>query len=81
MIDFLVATQGLDRETAIEWAKTMTWKGLSPLVKVLDKVFETDAKVAKKAFQAFQLRLNRNPLLPKWDVLIKPECEDGKPPG
>ena len=66
------------RETAIEWAKTMTWKEISPLVKLLDKVFETGAKVTKKAFQAFQARLNRNSLLPKWDVLIKPECEDGK---
>jgi len=71
----------VDRETAIEWAKTMTWKGLSPLVTVLDKVFETGAKVAKKAFQAFQLRLDRNPLLPKWDVLIKPKRENGKPLG
>ena len=39
------------------------------------------AKVAKKAFQAFQARLDRNPLLPKWDVLIKPEYENGKPSG
>ena len=63
-----------NRETAIEWAKTMTWKGISPIVRVLDKVFETGASVAKKAFQTFQARLNRNPLLPKWDVTIKPKC-------
>lgn len=62
-----------DRETAIEWAKTMTWKGISPIVKVLDNVFAKGVKVAKKAFQAFQDRLDRNPLLPKWDVIIKPE--------
>jgi hypothetical protein len=42
------------------------------MVKVLDKVFETGAKVAKKAFEIFQNRLDRNPLLPKWDVVIKP---------
>jgi len=62
----------VDRETAIGWAETMTWKGLSPMVKILDKVFETGAKVAKKAFEIFQNRLDRNPLLPKWDVVIKP---------
>lgn len=62
----------VDHETAIGWAETMTWKGLCPMVKILDKVFETGAKVAKKAFEIFQNRLDRNPLLPKWDVVIKP---------
>ncbi len=71
----------VDRETVIEWAKTMTWKGISPMVKILDKVFETGAKVAKKAFQVFQDRLDRNPLLPKWDVQINPEHHHGQPSG
>ena len=71
----------IDRQTAVEWAKTMTWKGISPVVKVLDKVFETGAKVAKKAFQAFRERLHRNPLLPKWDVLIKPKYHHGQAAG
>ena len=63
----------VDRETAIEWAKTMTWKGTSPIVKVLDKAFAKGIKVTKKAFRAFQDRLDRNPLLPKWDVVLKPQ--------
>ena len=63
----------VDRETAIAWAKTMTWKGISPLVKVLDKVFDTGAKVATQAFRAYQDRLERNPLLPKWDA-YQPPC-------
>ncbi len=55
------------REAAIEWAKTMTWKGISPLVKILDKVFETGAKVTKKAFQVRSVGLGRDdlPLLAK----------------
>jgi len=68
----------VDQPTAIEWAKTMTWKGISPMVKILDKVFETGAKVAKKAFQVYQERLERNPLLPKWDVRIRPKQQDGQ---
>lgn len=63
----------VDRATAIAWTETMTWKGISPIVQVLEKVFQTGAKVTKKAFRAFQNRLDRNPLLPKWDVVIKPE--------
>jgi hypothetical protein len=62
-----------DRTTAIEWAKTMTWKGVSPIVKVLEGVYETGVKVAKKAFRALQDRLARHQLLPKWDVVISPQ--------
>ena len=61
-----------DRTTAIEWAKTMTWKGTAPIIQVLDKVYETGVKVAKKAFRVFEKRLLRNDQLPKWDVVIKP---------
>jgi hypothetical protein len=28
--------------------------------------------VAKEAMQAVESRLERNPLLPKWDILIRP---------
>ena len=71
----------VDRETVIEWAKTMTWKGISPIVRVLDKVFETGVKVAKKEFTEFQKRITRNPLLPKRDVQIQSACEVAQPSG
>ena len=61
-----------DRTTAIAWAKTMTWKGIAPIIQVLDQVYETGVKVAKKAFRTFEERLCRNKQLPKWDVIIKP---------
>jgi len=44
-------------------------------------VFETGTKVAKKAFQVFQDRLERNPLLPKWDVRIKPKHQHAQTSG
>jgi len=62
----------VDRETAIAWAKSMTWKEISPVVKVLEGVYETGVKVAKKAFQALKNRLTRNQHVPKWDVTIRP---------
>lgn len=62
----------IDRETVIRWATTMTWKGIPPIVKVLDGVYQTGVKVVKKAFRALTERLVRNPLLPKWDVIISP---------
>ena len=71
----------VDRETAIGWAKAMTWKGLSPMVNVLNRVFETGATISKKAIEIFQDRLDRNPHLPKWDVVIKPASENRRIPG
>jgi len=61
-----------DRETAIAWAETMTWKGISPIVKILEGVYQTGVKVAKTAFRALENRLSRNNGLPKWDVRISP---------
>jgi hypothetical protein len=59
-------------ETALNWAKTMTWKGIRPVVKLLEGAYETGVRVAKKAFQPFQQRLQRSKTLPKWSVTIEP---------
>lgn len=61
-----------DRETVLGWAKSMTWKGISPVVRMLDKVFSTGVKIIKKAFRQLSDRLVRNETLPKWDVVISP---------
>ena len=37
-------------------------------------VYEKGITVAKDAMQAVESRLQRNPLLPKWDILIQPAC-------
>lgn len=71
----------VDRKTVIAWAKTMTWKGISPTVKILDQVFQTGVKIAKKDFQVFRQRLLRHPILPKWDILIKPEHQNPQTSG
>ena len=43
-----------DRKPAIEWAKTMTWKGISAIVKVLAGTCETGVKVGTKAFNSYK---------------------------
>ena len=62
----------IDQETTVEWAKSMTWKGISPIVSVLKKTYETGVGLTKKAFKELEARLHRHGLLPKWDVVIKP---------
>ena len=59
-------------ETAMEWAGTMTWKAIRPIVQLLDKVYETGVRLTKKAFQEIEKRLDRHEELPKYHVRIPP---------
>lgn len=36
------------------------------------KTYEKGISLTKKAMRAVERRLERNPLLPKWDILIQP---------
>ena len=65
-------TQLRDTETMLEWAKRMTWKGLKPVVELSRKVYAKGVTLSKTTMQAVEARLERNPLLPKWDILIHP---------
>jgi hypothetical protein len=59
-------------ETMLAWAQSMTWKGLQPIIQLSQKVYEKGISLTKKAMRQIEKRLERNPLLPKWDIMIKP---------
>jgi len=65
-------TQLVDVETMLEWAKSMTWKGIHPVVALSRKLYQKGITLSKKAMQAIESRLERHPELPKWDILISP---------
>ena len=65
-------TKLVDVETMLEWAKSMTWKGIHPLVEISRKVYHKGVTLSKKAMRAVEARLERHPELPKWDILIHP---------
>jgi len=65
-------TQLRDADTMLEWAKSMTWKGFKPVVELSRQVYAKGVKLSKAAMQTVEERLERNPLLPKWDILIHP---------
>jgi hypothetical protein len=67
-------TKLTDAETMFQWAKTMTWKGLHPVVQLSRTIYEKGVSLTKEAMQAVEARLLRNPQLPKWDILISPAC-------
>ena len=67
-------TQLVDAQTMLEWAKSMTWKGLHPVVELSRKVYEKGVSLSKQAMRSVEARLERSPTLPKWDILITPAC-------
>jgi len=62
----------VDVETMLAWAQSMTWKGLHPVIKLSKKIYKKGVSLTKKEMRKVEKRLKRNPLLPKWDILIQP---------
>ena len=60
-------------ENAVSWAKTMTWRGVRPIVHHLDQVYSTGVTIGKAAFGPIAARLQRSASLPKWSVTIQPQ--------
>lgn len=59
-------------DAALEWASTMTWRGLRPLIHRLKDVYERGVRLTRSAFRPIARRLNRSKTLPKWSVVISP---------
>lgn len=62
-----------DVPTALAWARTMTWKGLQPLVHLTRKVYRKGLRIQGKAQWALEARLQRHPFLRWWDICIQPQ--------
>ncbi len=58
-------------EKVLGLMKTMTWKGIKPIVRFFDKSFEKGIKLTKKEMKKYEANIIRSKTLPKWDVLIK----------
>jgi len=61
-----------DAQTMLAWAQSMTWKGLHPVIQLNQNIYEKHISLSKIEMRAVEKRLQRNPLLPKWDILITP---------
>ena len=57
-------------DTVINFARTMTWNGKSPVVELITKTYHTGVKVASKAMEALEAKVSRLPSLEKWFVDI-----------
>jgi hypothetical protein len=62
------------RQAVLRLASTMTYNRLSPVVKFIDRVYQTGVRLSQQAMAALEARLERLPGLGKWFVLIAPRC-------
>ena len=62
----------VDTQTMLAWARSMTWKGLNPIVELSETIYEKGISLGKKAMKDIESRLDRNPALPKYDILVRP---------
>lgn len=59
-------------DKAVKWAKTMTWKGIKPIVKLWEKVYKKKVFLTKEEMKPYEDRIERSKNLPKWDITIAP---------
>lgn len=63
-------------ETVIEMTKTMTYKGIHPVVNLIKKTYQTGITLAQKAMNALEIRLDRLDGLQKYFVNISPRLTE-----
>lgn len=60
-------------DTALKWAASMTWRGLHPIVRQLQGIYERGVRITRSAFSPIAQRLHRSAQIPKWSLVITPE--------
>jgi hypothetical protein len=59
-------------EKALGLARTMTYKGIHPVVQLVKGTYQTGVKLTKKAMKFYEDMIERLPGLEKWFVTIPP---------
>jgi hypothetical protein len=61
----------------LQWAGTMTWRGLRPIIRETAAVYARGVRLTKAAFRPIAQRLTHSETLPKWSVTIQPKEPGG----
>ncbi len=59
-------------QTALNFAKTMTWKGKHPQVQLIPTNYSTGVRLTKAEMNEIESQIERLPHLPSWFVDIYP---------
>lgn len=58
--------------TAIKWAAKMTWKGINPIIHLVDQIYEKKIKVSPHDLQLYKDFWLPSKILPRWDITVIP---------
>ena len=59
-------------ETAMQWSRNMTWRGIKPIVHLVTTIYEKKIKVALEDLIPYKEFWFPSETLPKWDITIIP---------
>lgn len=59
-------------EATIQWAANMSWKGIAPIVHLVETTYEKGIKVLPQDLEQYQTEWQRSETLPQWDITIVP---------
>lgn len=59
-------------EAAVQWASQMTWKAMTPIVYLVDGIYEKGVKLLAEELASYLPFWQRSDILPKWDITILP---------
>ena len=59
-------------EDALQWASNMSWKGIKPIVHLVEGTYERNITVPEDALNYYKKQWHSSKALPKWDVTIIP---------
>ena len=60
-------------EQVLNWAGTMTWRTIHPLIREITTTYERGVRLTKAQFGPIAERLIRSATLPKWSLRIQPQ--------
>lgn len=63
--------------TVVQFASSMTWKGIHPIVELVSTVYHKGVKLTKEAMALVEARLSRDSALGKWFIDIVPAPDVG----
>lgn len=53
-------------QVAVNWASTMTWRGVSPIVELIEGVYQRGVMLTRSAYSPILARLDKSKTLSKW---------------
>lgn len=59
-------------EVALQWAGNMTWRGIAPMVHLVNTTYQTGIKVLSDELEHYKPFWQPCETLPKWDITIVP---------